>query len=30
MWASATTFIVFEDVLVPVSNLLGKEGDGFK
>ena len=30
MWSSGTTFIVFEDVQVPVSNLIGKEGKGFK
>ena len=30
MWASGTTFIVFEDVKVPVANLIGKEGNGFK
>jgi len=30
MWASGTTFITFEDVMVPVSNLIGKEGEGFK
>lgn len=30
MWASGTTFIVFEDVKVPAANLIGKEGDGFK
>lgn len=29
MWASGTTFIVFEDVKVPVENLIGKEGKGF-
>lgn len=30
MWSSGTTFIVFEDVKVPVENLIGKEGEGFK
>jgi len=28
--ASGTTYITFEDVLVPVGNLLGKVNDGFK
>jgi alkylation response protein AidB-like acyl-CoA dehydrogenase len=27
---SATTFVTFEDVKVPVSYLIGKEGEGFK
>lgn len=27
---SGTTYLVFEDVKVPVSNLIGKEGNGFK
>jgi len=30
MWSSGTTFIIFEDVKVPVANLIGKEGDGFR
>ncbi len=30
MWSSGTTFIVLEDVKVPVANLIGKEGNGFK
>merc|ERR1719440_425215 len=30
VWSSGTTYITFEDVKVPVSNLLGKEGRGFK
>lgn len=30
VWSSGTTFVDFENVEVPVSNLLGKEGDGFK
>ena len=30
MWASGTTFIVFEDVKVSLTNLIGKEGNGFK
>lgn len=29
-WASGTTYLTFEDVLVPVENLVGKEGEGFK
>lgn len=29
-WASGTTYITFEDVKVPVENLIGKEGEGFK
>jgi alkylation response protein AidB-like acyl-CoA dehydrogenase len=29
-WVAGTGFITFEDVLVPVENLLGKEGEGFK
>ncbi len=28
--ASGTTYITFEDVKVPVANLLGKVNDGFK
>jgi alkylation response protein AidB-like acyl-CoA dehydrogenase len=28
--ASASTFIEFDDVYVPVSNLLGKENGGFQ
>jgi len=28
-WASNTAYITFEDVKVPVSNLIGKENDGF-
>jgi len=27
---SATTYVTFEDVKVPVQNLIGKENDGFK
>jgi len=30
VWASGTTFITFEDVKVPVENLIGKENEGFK
>jgi alkylation response protein AidB-like acyl-CoA dehydrogenase len=30
VWASGTTYITFEDVKVPVENLIGKEGNGFK
>ena len=29
-WASGTTFVSFEDVKVPVGNVLGKVNDGFK
>ena len=29
-WASGTSFIIFENVKVPVENLLGKENYGFK
>jgi len=29
-WGSGTTFITFEDVKVPVENLIGKENKGFK
>lgn len=29
-WSSGTTYITFEDVLVPVENLIGKENQGFK
>lgn len=29
-WAAGTTWIDFEDVKVPVGNLLGVEGEGFK
>jgi alkylation response protein AidB-like acyl-CoA dehydrogenase len=29
-WASGTTFISFEDVQVPVENLIGNENEGFK
>ncbi|KAI1102124.1 acyl-CoA dehydrogenase NM domain-like protein [Jackrogersella minutella] len=30
VWSSGTTYITFEDVRVPVENLLGKENQGFK
>ncbi|KAK4702143.1 acyl-CoA dehydrogenase, partial [Phenoliferia sp. Uapishka_3] len=30
VWASGTTYITFEDVLVPVGNLLGTENKGFQ
>lgn len=30
VWCSCTTFIIFENVKVPVENLIGKEGEGFK
>jgi len=30
VWSSGTTYITFEDVKVPVENLIGKEGLGFK
>jgi alkylation response protein AidB-like acyl-CoA dehydrogenase len=30
VWSSGTTYITFDDVKVPVGNLLGKEGKGFK
>eukprot|EP00357_Protocruzia_adherens_P002456 CAMPEP_0115013626 /NCGR_PEP_ID=MMETSP0216-20121206/25531_1 /TAXON_ID=223996 /ORGANISM="Protocruzia adherens, Strain Boccale" /LENGTH=534 /DNA_ID=CAMNT_0002383083 /DNA_START=196 /DNA_END=1800 /DNA_ORIENTATION=+ len=30
MWGSGTSYITFEDVKVPVENLIGKEGKGFK
>ena len=29
-WSSTTTYISFEDVKVPVQNLIGKENDGFR
>lgn len=29
-WCAGTTFVTFEDVKVPVENLIGKEGAGFK
>ena len=30
VWSSGTTYITFEDVKVPVGNLIGKENEGFK
>lgn len=30
VWASGTTYVTFEDVKVPVENLLSKENQGFK
>jgi len=30
VWPSGTTYITFEDVKVPVENLIGKENQGFK
>ncbi|KAK6538617.1 hypothetical protein TWF694_010195 [Orbilia ellipsospora] len=30
VWSSGTTYITFEDVKVPVDNLIGKENQGFK
>lgn len=29
-WAAGTTWVDFEDVKVPVENLIGQEGEGFK
>lgn len=29
VWSSGTTYITFEDVKVPVENLIGKENQGF-
>lgn len=29
-WAAGTTYVDFEDVKVPVENLIGVEGEGFK
>jgi len=29
-WASGTTFVTFDDVKVPVENLIGEENQGFK
>lgn len=30
VWPSGTTYITFEDVKVPIDNLIGKENNGFK
>jgi alkylation response protein AidB-like acyl-CoA dehydrogenase len=30
VWSSGTTYVTFEDVKVPVENLIGKENRGFK
>lgn len=30
VWSSGTTYITFEDVKVPVENLIGKENQGFR
>ena len=30
VWSSGTTYITFEDVKVPVENLVGEENEGFK
>jgi len=30
VWPSGTTYVTFEDVKVPVTNLIGKENEGFK
>lgn len=30
VWPSGTTYITFEDVRVPVENLIGQENHGFK
>jgi alkylation response protein AidB-like acyl-CoA dehydrogenase len=30
VWGSGTSFITFENVKVPVENLIGKQGEGFK
>jgi alkylation response protein AidB-like acyl-CoA dehydrogenase len=30
VWSSGTTYVTFEDVKVPVENLIGKENSGFK
>mmetsp|Transcript_41034 Transcript_41034/g.49790 ORF Transcript_41034/g.49790 Transcript_41034/m.49790 type:complete len:422 (+) Transcript_41034:58-1323(+) len=30
VWASGTAYVEFDDVKVPVENLIGKENDGFK
>lgn len=30
VWSSGTTYITFDDVKVPASNMIGKENEGFK
>ncbi len=30
VWASGTSYVTFEDVRVPVENMIGKENKGFK
>jgi len=30
VWPSGTTYVEFDDVMVPVGNLIGKENQGFK
>ncbi len=30
VWSSGTTYVTFEDVKVPVENIIGKENQGFK
>merc|ERR1712157_598750 len=30
VWSSGTTYVTFEDVKVPVGNLIGEEGKGFR
>ena len=30
VWASGTTFVTFDEVRVPVENLIGNENEGFK
>lgn len=30
VWASGTTYVTYEDVKVPVGNLLGRENKGFQ
>lgn len=29
-WCSGTTYVTFEDVMVPVENIIGREGKGFQ
>lgn len=30
VWSSGTAYVIFEDVVVPKTNLIGKENNGFK